>query len=816
MKKTGYLLLVILFHFSSFLSAQNNTKINGQIIDSSDKSIDGVLVSLLDAHSKTLVKTAFTDALGKFDFSELKPDTFLISILHPGYQAYLSGPIVLTPIINELNVPKIKLKGSGTVQLSEVNVITKIPFVERKIDKTIINPDALISNAGSNALDVLSKSPGIMVSENGVIKLKGKPGVMILIDDKPTYLTGSELESYLKSLPSSVIKQIEIMTNPPAKYEAAGNAGIINIKTKKNKLKGINGSVSANYAQGRYAKTNDNFSLNFSNKKIAVFSNISHGNNTSFHDLTIERIYKNDDLSVKSIFNQNTYIKPKSESFSARLGLDYYISDKTTLGIITKGLSNKLFITSYNYARSLNSDESLNTLIIADNSDRESFSNGTINLNLRHQFDSAGKTVTIDLDYVSYSTKTTQLYKNDVYLPNNTNIYKDEQEGYLPSSITIYAFKSDYTHPFKKELKFDAGIKTSYTQTDNEAVYFISQNNSTQNNYNLSNHFLYDEMINATYLNLSKSYKRIQFQTGVRLESTSLNGKQLGNIVKPASEFNTNYTNLFPTAYISYQLDTLSNHTLTLSYGKRVNRPFYKDLNPFSRPLDKYTYYEGNPFLKPTFAHNLSLTYGFKDLFSTTFSYSNSKNQIQETIEINNGIYFSRPGNIGSSVVYNLSAEATLPVKKWLTTTIYSEVVYAEFKSKLYTESLNSKGTYWYLNGNNSFQFGKGWSGELSGEYITNFIDSQFSFGDYGSITLGFQKKILKDFGTIKFSLSDLFYTDKIRGRINNLYLTDANWFGPRDTRVASITFSYRFGKNTNSKPKHTGSGSDSEQNRVK
>lgn len=817
MKKNIYsIILILLSIFSSQVLAQTNGKINGVVKDSTGKVAEGIIVSLLNINTKILIKTSFTDEIGKYEFLDLTLDSFCISIVNIGYQPYLSELIFFNTSTNEYIVPDVQLKASKTIQLSEVNVVSKIPFVERKLDRTIINPDALISNAGGNAMDVLSKSPGIMVDENGGIKLKGKSGVMILIDDKPTYLTGSELENYLKSLPSSAIKQIEIMTNPPAQYEAAGNAGIINIKTKKSKLKGINGNVSLNYGQGRYHKTNDNFSLNFSNKKIAIFSNISYGNNIGFHDLTIERIYKNDDLSTKSIFNQNTYIKPNSKSYNARVGLDYYISDKTTIGITTKGLINEMYMTSFNAARSLNADESLNSIIIGDNSEEELFKNGTINLNIRHQFDSLGKSITADVDYVAYSTKTNQTYKNDVYLPDNTNIYKDIQTGYLPSDITIYAFKSDYTHPFKKELKFDAGIKTSYTKTDNKAEYFITQNDTTQNNYNLSNHFIYDEMINAAYINLSKSYKRIQFQTGLRFESTTLNGKQLGNPIKPASEFTNNYNNLFPTAFLSYQLDTASNHTLTLSYGKRINRPFYKDLNPFSSPLDKFTFYEGNPFLKPTFAHNFSLAYGFKEFFSITFSYSNSSNQIQETIEINNGIYYSRPGNIGSAVLYNLSVETTIPIKKWITTSIYSEVVYSEFKSKLYTQTLNSKGTYWYGYINNSFQFKKGWSAELNGEYITNFIDSQFLFGDYGSINIGIQKKILKEAGSLRFNISDVLFTNKIRGRINNLYLTDANWYGPRETRVASITFSYRFGKNLNSKPKHAGSGSEAEQNRVK
>jgi hypothetical protein len=807
---------IVILLLTQLSKAQNNYKISGRIIDSTGNSLDGVILSLVNTANSTLVKTAFTDEIGNFEFDNLKPDSFKISIIHTGYKTHLSSDIIILENEFEKKLQPITLIKDKGVQLQEIAVVSKLPFVERKIDRTIINPDALISNAGSNALDVLAKSPGVMVTENGTIKLKGKSGVIVLIDDKPTYLSATDLESYLKSLPASQIKQIELMTNPPAQYDAAGNAGVINIKTKKSKLKGINGNVSLNYAQGRYARSNDNFSLNFSNKKITIFSNMSYGNNNSYHDLNIQRTYKNPDLRTKSVFNQNTYIQPSNQTYSARLGVDYYATKKTTIGIMTKGLLNESKTTKYNVANLLNADQSLNTTVIADNKDKNTFKNGSVNFNIRHEFDSIGKLLTVDLDYVNYLSNIKQIYKNDVFLPDNSNIYNDTQNGHLPSQITIYAFKADYSNPFKHEAKLDLGIKTSYTDTDNEAIYTITQNGITTNNYNLSNHFKYSEMINAAYLNFSKSYKRLSFQSGLRFESTSLNATQLGNPIKTGSSFTRNYNNLFPTAYISYYLDSASNHNLNLSYGKRVSRPFYEDLNPFSSPLDKYTFYEGNPYLKPTFAQNLSFAYGFKEFLTATFSYSNTKDQIQETIEINNGIYYARPGNIGSSEISSLSLQSSIPITKWLTSNIYTEVAQSHFKSVLYTETLNSKGTYWYISVNNNIQLKKGWSAEINGEYITDFIDSQFLFGDYGHLSLGIQKKIFKDLGNLKFSFNDILHSDKIRGNINNLQLTDANWFGLRDTRVVSLTFSYRFGKKLNSKPKHTGTGSESEQNRVK
>jgi hypothetical protein len=368
-------------------------------------------------------------------------------------------------------------------------------------------------------------------------------------------------------------------------------------------------------------------------------------------------------------------------------------------------------------------------------------------------------------------------------------------------------------------------IPNSITKTNNNAVYNKTQNNITQPNYDLSNHFFYDEIISAAYVNYSKSFKKLDIQAGLRFEDTELKGKQLGNPNKPYSEFKNNYNSFFPTVYVNYKIDSLATKTINLSYGKRVERPFYKDLNPFSSPLDQFTFYEGNPFLKPTFGHNFSLTYNYTELFSTSFSYSYGKDEIKETIEIKevtnelnqvNNIYFSRPNNIGKSNQYTLSVQSQFKPIKWLTTIVYSEVNYSHYKSQLYSQILNAKGTYWFINATNSIVFSKKWSGEISGQYLTKSIDAQFTIGDFGFISMGCQKKILNDLGTLKFNLNDVFFTNQIRGTINNLELTDANWYGPRDTRILSVTFSYRFGKNTNKKAKYNGTGSESEQNRVK
>jgi hypothetical protein len=820
MKFPNYFRSSLLFlFFSTIAIAQNKGIIKGTISDNNGTKLNSILITLVQSDGTTVIKTNLTENDGSFIFEELPFNTYLVSINSTEFESFTSNSVVLNEQNTIVELPNILLKKSETIQLNEVKIAPKIPFVVQKVDRTIVNPEALISNAGGNALDVLSKSPGVIIDENGNVKLRGKSGVTIFIDDKPTYLTGTELENYLKSLPSNAIKQIEIMTNPPAKYEASGNGGIINIVTKRSKLKGFNGNTGLNFGQGKYARTMDNLNLNYNTSKFAVFSNLSYTNAETYHDLTIERRFKNPDGSTESSFSQNTYLKANRQSYNARLGLDYYLSEKTTLGLVVKGLINDNKNPRNNYATFRNANGIVEQIVTADNNEKVDFKNGTVTLNFRQQFKKPDQLLTTDFDYVTYSSTIDQLYKNSIIDLVGTDSSNDIQNGYLPSKINIYAVKSDYTTPLKKDSKLDFGAKISVTKTDNDAVYTITTSDlGTLPNYDLSNHFFYDEIISGAYINYTKSFKKIDLQAGLRFEDTQLKGKQLGNPSpsKPYSEFKNNYNSFFPTVYVSYKIDSLATRTFNISYGKRVERPFYKDLNPFSSPLDQFTFYEGNPFLKPTFGHNFSLTYNYTQLLSTSFSYSHGKDEIKETIQFIDEIYYSRPNNIGKSNQYTLSVQSQFKPIKWLTTVVYSEVNYSNYKSQLYDQILNAKGTYWFINATNSIQFSKKWSGEVSGQYLTNSIDSQFIVGDFGFVSMGCQKKILNDLGTLKFNLSDVFFTNQIRGIINNLGSIEANWFGPRDTRILSITFSYRFGKNTNNKAKYNGTGSESEQNRVK
>lgn len=798
--------------FTAFANAQTSGKINGTIKVSNNESLEIILISLVSASDNSLVKTTFPEANGNFEFSNLHDNNYLLVIDNLGFKTYQSDPITIQQ--NNVTFPLIQLETEDINNLDEVVIEKKKAFVENKIDRTVVNVDAMMSAAGSDAMDVLEKSPGIIVDQNGTITYKGKSGVSVFIDDKPTYLSGAELEAYLKSLPASTLNQIEFMTNPPAKYDAAGSAGIINIKTKKSNARGFNGSFSTRVSQGKRMVNRNSLNLNYTDGKIRLYGNVSYARQESVNDLYIFRRYKNEDSSTKTLFDQNSLMENENKNANAKIGLDFYASEKTTLGMSVNGFIRTGSGNSDVRSVLTNAASVIDSTIIADNSTNDKFRNGSVTFNYSRDFNE-GKRLTADADFLTYSNRTDQRFRNFIYQPDNTLSNSDELVGRLPSKISIYSFKTDYTHPFKTEGLIEGGYKISYSETDNVADYNDVVNGDFIQNYDTSNHFQYQEIINAAYVNYNKSYKRFSFQTGLRLETTLSKGNQLGNIKKPASQFKRDYTNLFPTVFVMYKLDSIGDNQLVANYGKRISRPYYQDLNPFLSPLDKFTYYSGNPYLNPSFDHNIEFSYRYKGIFSSTLSYGKSKDNINETIEIKDGIYYSSPGNIGKSQFLSLVLQSDFEVTKWFSTSLFYELAHTDFKSKLFTENLHSSGTFYFFSATNRLKFSDKWSAEISGRYTSEMVSSQFILGENAAINVGIQTKILKNQGTLRLNANDIFYMGIRNGVINNLRLTDATWKNKPDSRFVALTFTYGFGKSFEAKSQER-SGAESEQSRVK
>lgn len=808
MKCQLFTLFVVIAFFGQ---SQASFQINGVVLNENDGALDLCSVNLFRQSDSSFVKTEFTDTDGSFLISGIEKGVYFLLVKQFGYVDHRE----VLEIENSLEILPIKLEKNAQ-EFEAVEAKLKTPFIERKIDRVVVTPDALIANAGSNALEVLERAPGVSVDQNGVILLKGRSGVAIFINNKPSYLSGTELENYLRTLPAESIKNIEIMENPPAKYEAEGNAGVININIKRSTMRGFFGNTSVSYRRSRYNGSNNSLNLNYNRNKISLYSNLYAGFWGSYQDLNINRYYLNEDNSLSSSFAQNSYNERGGRYLNGKVGLDFYPSDKTTLGIAYKGSTSPMERKVDNTALVRDAFGNLIQRVVADNLSESTFKNTLVNAYFSHSLDSLGSVISVDADYVNYISTNDQLFKNFQYNDSDQLIYEDFINGAIPSEISIYALKSDYSKMLKGKSKLDGGLKTVLTKTDNEAIYSTTVGGITTPDYDLSNRFLYNEWINSAYINYSTEVGPVSLQLGLRGEFTQLEGNQLGNAVTPDTSFTRNYASLFPTFYASTKLDSAGIHGMYLSYGRRINRPYFQDLNPFISPLDKFTFYTGNPNLQPTYSHNLSLSYSFKNLINTSVSYSLVTDGIQETLEIQDSLYFSRPGNIASSQFLSLSIDGSFRITSWYDLNIYTEAALVSFESDLYTEQLNSRGINAFASVTNSFNLGKGWKIDVSGRIRNDHVASQLLIKGYGVVGFGVQKKILKGRGSLKISATDIFFTRRGDGIINNLRLTDADWNSRFDSRSVRLTFSLRFGKSTSNKQKRNSSGSDSEQNRVK
>lgn len=811
MKKVLLVLSVLLFAIHS--NSQNFIDIKGEIVNDRNEKLFGVTVFLVAADNEQTIKAAFTDNEGKFEFNQVKVTSFRISIQRMGYKKKISQ-IFTAGTSSEVILPTILIE-EQVEALNEVVVTSQKSFVAQKADRIIVDPNALITNAGLSAFEVLEKAPSVTIGFNNSIAIRGKNGVMVLINNKPTNLTVDDLVSYLKAIPASEIERIEIMNNPPAMYDAAGNAGIINIILKKNSVKGTNGSVNVSYGQGKYERKNTSFNLNYRIEKWNFFTSLNSGQNKSFQDLTITRNYFTPSGDLSSVFTQNSYITPNSKNNSFKIGTDFYATSKTTFGIVWNGFSNPSQRNTSNTATVLDGDSQLVNTISSENPMEVDFKNSSFNLNMNHKLKESGQEIAVNLDNISYDSKVAQNLMNQTFNATNQLVDSSQLVSKLPSDIKIKTANVDYTGIQFKGGKLDLGVKSSFVRTRNVANFEDVVDGVRTPNYDFSNDFAYKENINATYVNYAKEFTKFSIQLGLRLENTNIKGYQAGNPVVADSTFHIKYTNLFPTLYVQYKLDTIQKHVVGLSMGRRINRPNYKDLNPFTYPIDRFTFYGGNPYIKPTFSYNVDVSHTFKNYFTTTLMYSYTNDVISETNEQRGTIYYSRPGNFDTEISYGISVNGVFKIKKWWTLNLYTSYLNAIYKSEVYTEKLNDSNWNWVIMPTNQFVINDTWSAELSGQYQNGLLSGQFFISPVGSVRAGISKKILKDKGVIKLNASDVFYTNQIEGQIRNIANANASWYSLFDSRVVTFTFSYRFSKGENLKVRQTGA-SQEEQKRVK
>lgn len=809
-------LLTIAITFSFISQAQiKNGRISGHVIDGNTKTIESATITLLRAKDSSVAKLSVANKEGGFVFENITEGKYLVSISAVGHNKGFSETFEITAANPSITLKTVELIPVAK-NLGDVTVTGKKPLIEQKIDRTVVNVEAAVTNVGTTALEVLEKSPGISVDKDGNISLKGKQGVKIYIDGRPTYLGGTDLANYLRSLSSNQLDQIEIMTNPPAKYDAAGNSGIINIKTKKSNQVGYNGSISSAYSQGRYPKFNESFNFNYRKNKVNFFTTLGYNNRKNFQELKIQRKFIEPATKiVKSNFDQLSKMRDNGKSYNGKIGLDYFASKKTTLGVVFTGFYNPGTFGNRSNVMIADPNNVLQSRTLANTNNIRKWKNFSTNLNFRHVFDSSGKELTADLDYLTYSSRNIQDLENayfDTY--GMPTVKADTLYGNLPQDINIYTARVDYTHPLKKGAKLEAGAKSGFVKTNNNAIYDSLNYGVRVRDIGRSNHFIYDENVNAAYVNYSKPFtKKLFGQFGVRVENTNAKGNQ----ITTGEKFDRHYTQVFPTAFFQFKAN--AKNSLGLNYGRRINRPDYEDLNPFILFLDRYTFEQGNPNLQPQFSHNIELSHTYKGFLTTTLNYTRTTDIINDVLEQNTdkNETFVKKQNIAKQEQFGISISAGGQIKKWWSGNIYANVYNNLFEGIVNGDQVKLRATTGQFNMSNQFKFDKTWGAELSGFYRTGFIEGVFRIKGIGMMNMGISKQVLKGKGSLRFNVRDVLYSQKIKGDIKYSNI-DASFQQVRDSRQATLGFTYRFSKgkiNSNGQKRKTGGAGD-EQNRVK
>jgi len=825
MKKIFSLLLLLLVSVVHLYAQNKSGKISGTINDDKQKALDGATVSLLRNKDAFLIKVSVTDKNGNYEFEKIAEGEYIISVTVTGFQKKGSEPFSITSDNTTITLNSIQLLPVAK-SLGEVTVTGKRPLIENKIDRTVVNVEAAPTNAGASALEVLEKSPGITVDNDGNISLKGKQGVIVMMDGKPTYLSPTDLANVLRNLPATALDQIEIMTNPPAKYDASGNSGIINIKTKKGKTEGFNGSVSTGGTMSLYkrgnslltpARSSNSLNMNYRTGKINLFGNLNYNYNENKNDLHLTRKLYDQNGNIQITSNQESEFNGRNNNYTLKLGFDFFQSKKTVWGVVLNGFT--FFGRPHPEGAQVftRPDGSIESTLESDGFTKSNFANYSGNVNFKHTFDSTGKEITIDFDYIGYSSNAQSILVTDSYNePGRIKTGHFELKGDIPGSIDIYSIKSDYTHPLKNDMRLDAGFKLSYVENNNEVEY---QRNSATGwaKDDRSNHFIYEENINAAYISINKKWKKFSAQTGLRMENTNAKGNQIKN----DSTFTRNYTSLFPTAYLNYELN--KNHILTLSYGRRIMRPNYQDLNPFIWFLDSLTYRQGNPYILPQYSNNFEIRHSFKNGLTTVINYTQTDNAISQLLiqpDLNKRITFLTPDNVASQKNIGLAITAPAKISKWWNSNIFFNLYNNHFTGihfnpiKQKNDQIDVQYTSYLINITNNFTFKNGWSAELSGFYRAKGVDGLSLADHMYFMSIGGQKTIMKGKGTFRLNFRDPFHWQKYSGttRYSNIDVKVSNKW---TNRSLSVNFSYRFGKTTVAQARRRTSGANDEDSRA-
>jgi iron complex outermembrane recepter protein len=809
LRKNVVAVLLGLFMLSSMAAQEKRNYVSGNI-KNNEKAVPRATVVLFRIIDSVAVKFTATDEKGFFDFDNQPAGHYVLKITSIGYEDLSTS---------SFNLGDRDTIAMGTIQLTiaakqldEAVLRSRKPLIQIKNDRLIFNVENSISAIGNNAFELLRKSPGVTISSNDNIALKGKSGVNIYIDGKPTNLASDQLIEYLKTLNSGNIEAIEIISNPGASFEASGTAGIINIRMKKNKRKGFNGSLSLGYIQWYTAKTSNSFNLNYRNSKINAFG--SYSNSFGIYRKTLEG-YRIQIDSLYDIYNTN---RNNRKTHNFKTGMDYFINPRNTIGVMVNGsyLDGRVIYKGESNIRGVN-NASISEILNSENDVKSHLNN--LNVNLNYKFaDTTGKVVNVDIDRAIFRATGTSFQPNTYIDPANGQVkYIRNFSNNTPVDIDIYTAKVDFETNLKKG-RIAFGIKSSYVKSANTFEFF-DEYPVRKLLADKSNLFNYDEYINAGYTNYTVSLsQKWDLQAGLRLEHTYSRGvlTRYDNTQAGTDDnVKRNYLNLFPSTAITWKANDKNSFNLTFS--RRINRPTYQDLNPFENKLDELSYEKGNAFLKPQYSNSTELTHTFKNFLNTAINYSFTSNfvaVVNDTIN-RKGVLIS-PRNLDKQRMLGIVITANVPITKWLESYFYAGLNKQWLQSNIAPGKIVDIGFTTFAGYmQHSLNLGKGYSAEVSAWFLSGGLWGIFRESSNGSFDFAIQKRILKNTASVKLAFNDILFTtpNSSTSDFGGSFLTFRNM---SENRLVRLSFNWRFGRSEVQAARERSTGSDSESGRIR
>lgn len=660
-------------------------------------------------------------------------------------------------------------------QLKEVNITSTAPVITMQGGTMVVNVAKTTTAAGSTAWEVLQKAPGVIVDNTDNLTLNGK-SVTVYIDGRPSRLSGEDLKNLLSSTPGGNIDKLELMSNPSTKYDAQG-AAIINIKMIKSKDLGTNGTATISGGFGRYARTTEGFTLNNRSKGVNIYGGYDYMHTNQFTATTSERRFKD------GILEDNDYNRDNRNTHNVKAGADFDLNKNTSAGVLLKGsfgsrgrnADNKTGLPDSTFMQHAGGDQSI--------------VNPSVNVYFKTGSEKKKNEFTFNADYFSYNKDWNDMFTGQYYNAGKTPIGDQTNiRNNADSRINVYSASADYVQPFKF-ARLEAGIKTTFTETDNDMIWENKFGDNWQNDAGKTNHFIYKESINAAYVGLNKTIKKYTFNVVLRGEHTHATG----NSLTIDQRFTRDYFQLFPSASISYMKD--AKNQFSLSYRRSINRFGFEIVNPFITYKTAYSYQQGNPNIKPVLNQSIEATWAHNYSIFTTLAYSRSTDNLSVVFrqDPDTKIMVTSYDNQAAFNVVYANLVVSKPVTKKIRTTWTLMGLYINVNTNLDGIQYKKDNVTAIVNTQNQFTLPAGFMAELNASFQSPFTMGYASLRSMGFVDLGLRKTIMKGNGSLKLGVNDLFNTKQLRFDVKYAAI-DNNSRIDMDTRVVNLTFNYKFG----------------------